>query len=176
MPTNDDLGVRTAEAVERLGVQGLGLDDGRGWVYRNAPTLSRDQSYSILLRNPASNDTNLYVARAITSTAGLEGQITQNVTVDSAGTDVEFLATDIRDPRLTDDPADVQRDPTTSGGTGQLPIEIPSGSARTSGGGGLVPASFRMQPGTNLLYDVTSGGDNNEVVVDFTLTEVDPDA
>lgn len=72
-------------------------------------------------------------------------------------------------PERTDDVATVEYGGTYSGGTDRLPIQFPSAGA-TKGGGGS--ASYQVNPGASVEYDLTSDDNDNLVEFEFRVAEV----
>lgn len=109
--------------------------------------------------------------RNITATAQVDGATYANVTQDTAGT-----AQMERNDRISPDTQTMSELEWETGGTysnlGEgSPFLTPGGTGGASTGSTGVAASARVEPGANLLWEITSRAADNDILFTVTYTE-----
>lgn len=109
--------------------------------------------------------------RNITSTAQVDGATYANVTQDTAGT-VQME----RNDRISPDASPMSSVDWETGGTYSnlgdgSPFLTPGGSGGNRSGGTGVAAAARLEPGVNLLWEITSRAADNDILFTVTYSE-----
>lgn len=153
----------------------LSILENRNLIHRHLfEGVDAGNSVEVIVDNPSDSGVELRVLnREISAGGEFTGQIALNATIDSLGTELERLTTNISDPADNSSSIRIAHGGTYSGGTGALPVALPaSGGGMVSGTAGT--AQFIVHQGANVHYTLTSETNGNDILVDFVTTEVDP--
>lgn len=145
------------------------LVDGRLWLFRHIETLSSGQQFTAVISVPSEADHAVLVSRTIDTTGGITGTVSENVTVDTAGTPFDGAANRHQPDPITDRPVTVEHGVTFSGGNELVPIDYPAGGRS---GGGSSDANFAIRPGASVAYDITSDDASNLFELEFVVAEI----
>lgn len=119
------------------------------------------QDREVLLENPPSNDNTVFVAlTSVNTQALLDLDLTENVTVDSAGTDLTVNNLTIGE--ATESQLEIEFGGTYSGGTPHTEDVVPGGAGGPGGSGSLAGTGLgsltglTLNAGENILFTATN--------------------
>jgi len=178
-----DIAERLLEGSDTDGIisQTIGefdLKNGRTWIFRESFSRSTaTPSLEFLLEHPSSADKPLrIIERQIDPTKELTGTLSFNVDIDTAGTDFD-VANSLVQPDMSN-PSPVPNAEyggtydKTAGTADALPVDVfDTGMGANRVARDTSRAAFRMEPGTNVFYDLESQADGNDILVEFIVSE-----
>lgn len=180
--TNDDLEYLQAQALDNAAFMDTlvatdvvfrALARGERFTFRHHFTgLADGETVRVFAELPDTADAAVSVGvREFASTATMDGATYANVTQDTAGT-----SQGARNDKITTDSVSESSVVWETGGTysglgGGSPFLSPGGSGGTRTGGAGVGASARLEPGANLLWEITSRAADTDVLFTVTYSE-----
>lgn len=176
--TNVLANVTDDEAQTRQTLSEESLKNGRQYVFRETFTRSTaDPSLDILIHHPAGADNTLRVVeRVIDPTKALTGTLTPNVDITTDGTEFDVINKNITDPADTVPVPNAQYggtyDKDASPNTDALTVDVfDTGQGATRVARSDSTAAFRLEPGTNIYYDLESQADGNDILIQFIVSQ-----
>lgn len=148
------------------------------WIFRESFTRSTTtSSLEFLIQHPSSASNPLrIVKRKIDPTKALTGRLSFNVGITTSGTDFDVTNAYVESDMSNPDPTPTMEyggDYDKGAGTADaLPVDVfDTGVGVQRVARDASSAAFRMNPGTNVYYDLDSQADSNDIVVEFIVSE-----
>ena len=179
---NEDLDYLTATALDNASFQDtlVGTDvifrslaEGNRYTFAHlVPSVADGGTVRVFADLPETADFAVTVGvREITATAEVTGNVYANVTHDTAGT-VE----DARNDRISLDATTDSEVNWETGGTysnlgESTPLLVPGGTGGTRSGAIGSASTAYVEPGTNLLWELTSGSVDNDILFTVVYSE-----